>query len=185
MTLPERVFVSTGPDVKVIRFRWHSPESKWLVLYVICSPIVLEIGWHDLLTSRYAQGILAILAFYFLYVALAGWFNSSTIALSGNELTVRHGPFPWPGNRRLTARSILGLQVLEHYVPTETGRRLTYRLTATNLCGDAIRFVSAFNKNDHEAAEYIRQTLTEWLGIKESVSGREQAHGPGRNIQQR
>jgi hypothetical protein len=168
---PERVFVGIGPDGKVIRFRWHSSASKWLVLFVICSPIALAIGWNDLLTSRYAQGILAILAFCFLYIALAGWLNASTITLTRNQLSVRHGPFPWPANRRLPAKSIRGLKVVEHYVQTENGKRLTYRLIATNLLGDIIRLISAFDKSDHDAAEYIRQTLGEWLGLNDSVSG--------------
>jgi hypothetical protein len=171
MTLPERVFVDIGPDGKIIRFRWHSPASKWLVLFVICSPIALAIGWNDLLTSRYAQGILAILAFCFLYVALAGWFNASTITLTRNHLSVRHGPFHWPGNRRLPAKSIRGLKVVEHYIQTENGKRLTYRLIATNLHGDNIRLISAFDKSDHDAAEYTRKTLAEWLGLNDSVSG--------------
>jgi hypothetical protein len=171
MTPPERVFVDTGPDGKVIGFRWHSPSSKWLVLFVLFSPIALGIGWFDLLTSLYAQGILAILACCFLYCALAGWLNASTITLAGNQLSVRHGPFPWPGNRRLPAKSIRGLEVVEHYVQTETGERLTYRLIATNLRGDKIRLISAFNENDRDAAEYARRTLAQWLGLNDSVPG--------------
>jgi hypothetical protein len=171
MMLPERVFVDNGPDGKVIRFRWHSPASKWLVLFVLCLPIAFGIGWDDLLTSRYAQGILATLAFCFLYLAMAGWLNTSTITVARNHLSVRHGPFPWPGNRCLPAKSIRRLEVVEHYVQTENGERLTYRLIATNLRGDKIRLISVFNESDRDAAEYTRQTLSEWLGLNDSVSG--------------
>ncbi len=170
MTPPERVSVDTGPDGNVIRFRWHSSTSRWLVLFVLCSPIALGVGWNDLLTSRYAQGILAILALCFLYLALAGWLNTSTITLARNQLGVRHGPFPWPGNRRLPAKSIRGLAVVEHYVQTENGKRLTYRLIATTIRGETIRLLSAFDKNDHDAAEYTCQTLAEWLGLTDSVA---------------
>jgi hypothetical protein len=167
MMVHERVFSDSGSAKKILRFRWHSPQSKWLLLYVVCTPIALEIGWHELLTSRYAQTILAILASGFLYVAFAGWFNSSTVTLDGEQLTVKHGPFPWPGNHSLHARTIRALEVVEHYVQTETGQRLTYRLIAKSRNGEDIRLISAFNRDDHDAAEYIRKTLAEWLGIKE------------------
>jgi hypothetical protein len=170
MTPPERVFVGTGPDGRVIRFCWHSSASKWLVLFVLCSPIALGVGWDDLRTSRYAQGIMAILAVFFLYVALAGWLNTSTLTLTRDQLSVRHGPFPWPGNRRLPAKSIRGLKVVEHYIRTENGKRLTYRLIATTLHGDTIRLISAFDKSDCDAAEYTRQTLAAWLGLNDSSS---------------
>lgn len=167
MMTPERVFTDSVSARRIIRFRWHSPQSKWLVLAVICAPIVMEIGWHELLTSRYAQSLLAILASCFLYVAFAGWFNSSTITIEGEQLTVTHGPLPWPGNRSLHVRTIRKFEVVEHYVQTETGQRLTYRLIAKNRSGDDIRLISAFTKDDHNAAEYIRKTLAEWLGMKE------------------
>ena len=170
MTPPNRVFVCAGPDCKVIRFRWHSPQSKWLLLFVLCSPIALGIGWNGLLASHYAQAILATLDSCFLYVALAGWFNSSTITLTVDQLSVRHGPFPWPGNRSLPAKSIRSLEVTVYYEQNDNNERLTYRLMATKADGDKIRLISAFDKGDHDAAEYIRQTLAGWMGIGDSVS---------------
>lgn len=166
--VPERVCIDSGHEGKAIGFHWHSSTSKWLVLFVFCAPIALGIGWNDLLTSRYAQGILGILAFSFLYIALAGWFNTNRISLVRNQLNVRHGPYPWPGNKDLPAKSLCGLEVVKHYIQTENSERLTYRLIATTFSGDKIRLISAFDKDDHEVAEYIRQTLAEWLGLTNS-----------------
>lgn len=162
---PERVSV----DNKKIRFHWHSSASKWLLLFVIFSPIAIGIGWQDILTSHFAQAILGALDATFLYIALAGWLNTSTITLAEGCLDVRHGPFPWPGNHRLPAKSIRKLEVEEHYVQTENGERLTYRLVATSLQGKRIRLISAFDKNDYGAANYILQALEEWLGLNHTA----------------
>ena len=169
--LPERVRVTEGPEGRSVHFRWHSSASKWLVLFVVVSPIALGIGWQELLTSHFAQAILGTLAGSFLYVALAGWLNTSTVTLAGRELRVRHGPFPWPGMRRIPAALIRALEVEEHYVQTENGQRLTYHLIAVTRTGKRVRIVSAFDRYDQGAAEFLRRTLTEWLGLGEGASG--------------
>jgi hypothetical protein len=163
--LPERVSVVIGPEGRSLRFRCRSSASKWLVLFVIAAPIALGITWHDLLTSPLAQAILAVLGSSFPYVALAGWFNTSTLTPAGGQFRVWHSPFPWPGGCRLPAASIRAPAVEDHNVQTETGQRLTFRLIATDQTDRPTRLVFAFDRTDRAAAGYLGQTPANWLPL--------------------
>lgn len=163
--LPQGVSVVDQPNERRIAFRWHSWSSKWLLLFVIVSPIALGIGWQDFLTSWKAQLIVGVLDTVFLYVALAGWFNSTTIRVEGGQLRVHHRPLPWPGKIELPQNSVRDIEVVEHYVQHENGARLTFRLMAITLDGRRIRLASAFEKDDQTAAEFVANTLKKWLDI--------------------
>ncbi len=163
--LLKHVTVVDNASERSIAIRWHSWMSKWLLLFVIVLPIALGIGWQDFLTSWKAQLILGVLDALFLYVALAGWFNTTTIRVLEGRLQVRHGPMPWPGNVELPQNSVRGFEIVEHYVHDETGDRLTFRLIAVTSGGRRIKLTGAFEKDDRNAAEFVADTLKSWLGI--------------------
>ncbi|MBS1198058.1 MAG: hypothetical protein H6R18_1843 [Proteobacteria bacterium] len=164
-TLPEGVSVVDKTSERSIAFRWHSWSSKWLLLFVIVSPIALGIGWQDFLTSWKAQLIVGVLDAVFLYVVIAGWCNSTTIRVEGSQLRAHHGPLPWPGNVELPQNSVRDIEVAEHYIQHENGERLTFRLMAIRPDGRRIKLATAFEKDDKASAEFVAATLKKWLKI--------------------
>jgi len=164
-TPPKGISVVDKGGERKIAFRWHSWSSKWLLLFVIVSPIALGIGWQDFLTSWKAQVMAGILDAVFLYVAIAGWVNSTTIRVENGQLRVHHGPLPWPGKVGLPQSSVRDIEVVEHYVQNENGERLTFRLMAITPGGRHIKLASAFEKDDQPAAEFVANTVKKWLGI--------------------
>jgi len=163
--VPGGVTVVDETGERTVSFHWHSSSSKWLLLFVIVSPIALGIGWQDFLASTKAQLMVAALDIVFLYIALAGWCNSTTIRAEAGQLVVRHGPFPWPGKVVLPQKNVRDIEVVEHYVQDENGERLTFRIIAVMLGGRRIKLASAFEQDDKASAVFVAGTLKAWLGI--------------------
>jgi hypothetical protein len=111
--LPARCTLDNwGPELTITR-RWYSHALWFLVFFCIV--------WDGFLVAWYTMGIKDLLAgkggmvwvmllFPVLHLAVgvgltyfvvAAFVNKTVVRIAGGELSVRHGPFPWPGNRAM------------------------------------------------------------------------------------
>ncbi|MCM2266208.1 MAG: hypothetical protein NDI60_00380 [Elusimicrobiales bacterium] len=97
------------------------------------------------------------------YYCIAGFLNFTRIKITPGELSLRHYPLPWPGNRVLQRQEIAQFFCLEDIVQTKVGPVATYRLYVLTPGGDRIKLVSGL---DHPAeALFLEQQLESYLGI--------------------
>lgn len=121
----------------------------------------------DLAAVSWKTWVMAMVGLCGWYAELAGVFNRTVIEVRGGELTVRHGPIPWVGRRRLRTGDIAQL-----YCTTRTPvfpRRdrehdVRYELWAQRPDGTAIRVIAGLN--DENLALELEQRLEDHLGIE-------------------
>ncbi|MCA9210143.1 MAG: hypothetical protein KDA55_17415, partial [Planctomycetales bacterium] len=104
------------------------------------------------------------------YLTLSMFVNKTVIRVANGELSVRHGPLPWPGKRNLLAHEIQQLYVTEQMRRTKHGYRYTYHLNAKMAHGEVVKLLS--NLDTPDQGLFIEQKLEHHLKIEdEAVAG--------------
>lgn len=157
-----------GADLVIIR-RWFS--WKFVALLFFCA------AWDSFLVFWYAMAFrpdspLIMKVFPIGHVAvgvgityftLAGFLNRTRIRLNPAELSVRHYPLPWPGNRTLGRQDLDQLFCEEKLNSGRNGSHYTYSLSAVLHGGKRIKLVSGLD--NPEDALFLEQKIEGFLGI--------------------
>lgn len=160
--LPERVSMQDDATLRTIRFRWHWTHSKWRLILAAALPLGVIIGWKNPASLNTALWIASLIALGVLYIALAGWCNSTTFSVKQSKLTVRHHPMPWFGGLSIPANSLRDIEVEEYESRTKYGPHIKYRLIGRTLSGQTIRLASVFDTQDKAAAQFVCDCLESW-----------------------
>ena len=81
------------------------------------------------------------------------------------QLTIRHGPLPWPGNHTLNSADIEQLFCQEKFRQGKHGGSYTYEVHAVLTDGTKKELVSGLD--DADQAIFIEQQLEDHLGIED------------------
>jgi len=98
------------------------------------------------------------------YTTVAGLFNSTTIEVTDDRLSVRHGPIPWIGNRALPTDEIRQLYT-ERLVSGGKSKKETFTIHAIVASGPTIPVVSRLDEITQ--ALYIEKEVERHLGIED------------------
>ncbi len=176
-----------GTDLR-IGWRWWTPAALFLLFFCVAWDSFL-VFWYAMVlgpAAPAAPGGFLWFAIVFpiahvavglviTYVTLALHLNRTTVRVHGGQLTVRHGPIPWGGNRTLQtddieqlycAPSTDGFRVraasAQHAQPGAMGAG-HYDLCALLRDGTKVRLLRALTDLDH--ALFLEQKLEACLGI--------------------
>jgi hypothetical protein len=125
-----------------------------------------RMGWLAILITIPHGAIGALLV----YATLAGFLNRTVIKVTSELLTVRHGPVPWWGNRRLPIDELERLYCDQDTDSAERGHRYVYRVNALTKGASKVDLVTEL---DRAQALFIKQELARWLNIDDYGGGRE------------
>ena len=173
-----------GPELTLTR-RWYS-HGLWALL-AFC------IFWDGFLAVWYAIGIREVLAekggtvgpdwwaglimlvfpvFHLAlgvgltYAVISGFVNRTVVRVAGGELSVWHGPLPWPGNQRLLTTDIQQLYCAEARRPAgDSGCSKTFNLLAVTGKNDEVTLLSCLDDLEHGL--FIEQQLERHLKIQD------------------
>lgn len=112
---------------------------------------------------------------FFLYKVLADLFNFTEFCINRSMVSVKHGPFWWPGNREVSTRSIDQLYCEEEISTVRVNGHRREKITYTVMLIDAktrerLKLVSGIAEPEH--ARFIEQEIERFLGIEDRpVSG--------------
>jgi predicted Zn finger-like uncharacterized protein len=159
----------TARGLRIVR-RWFAPG--FLILALFC------IAWDSFLVFWYFMAFanwnwMAILfpilhlaiGVGLTYTALTGFVNRTVITVEDGQLTVRHGPLPWPGNRRLSTAEIGQLFTEQNLQRSNNGQNFTYRLCA--VMNDGRKEVVLAGSEEMDDMLFLEQRLEAELGIKD------------------
>jgi hypothetical protein len=98
------------------------------------------------------------------YTVLCGFLNRTVVRVSGGELSVRHGPLPWPGNQRLFTTDIQQLYCTEskRHWNRNDGRR-TFDVVIQSKGNDKITLLTGLEELDHGL--FVEQQVEQHLKI--------------------
>lgn len=168
---PASVQVEEGMGAVTFRMRWFS--FKYLFFAFFC------VVWNGFLVFWYflafQDGLpLVVKVFPLLHVAagvwltystLAGFLNTTVLRLDRGELSVRHGPLPWPGTQRLPVHSLSQLYCEEKVTRTRNGPSHSYGLSAVLTTGEKRKLLGGLDSAD--VPRYFEHALEERMGIQD------------------
>jgi hypothetical protein len=121
--------------------------------------------------ARPSTGVLLLPALPFLlpvafglslsYAGVALLLNRTVIRLDDSELTLRHTPLPWPGNRSFARKEVR--RVCFDQRSSVAGGSLRYRYHVLVVTDNGQTAVLLQDMHDRELALFIAQQLQEWL----------------------
>jgi hypothetical protein len=101
------------------------------------------------------------------YYAAARLFNSTVIQLTPSQLSIRHRPLPWPGNRSLPVSGLEQLYCKRITADQEDEMSASYSLLAILNHGQEIELLNGIESP--ETVRYLEQEIETWLGIKDAA----------------
>jgi hypothetical protein len=109
------------------------------------------------------------------YATLAGLLNRTVIKVTSEFLTVRNGPVPWWGNRRLPIDELERLYCEKDTDPEKQGWTYVYGVHALTKAASKVDLVTELERAQ---ALFIKQELDRWLNSEDHGVGGE-IHGSG------
>ncbi len=97
------------------------------------------------------------------YLMLASLINRTTIEVDGPEMTIRHAPIPWPGNRTLLCTDIEQLFTREKVHRGKHGIHHTYELWVREKNGGSTKLLSGIQSS--EQVLFLEQAIEKHLKI--------------------
>ena len=175
--LPQRFQVDEDGPVTRITWRWFNPVHIFMAFFCVIWDGFL-IFWYGMALSKGASGeevpLVAILfplghlaaGVFITYFTLAGFLNRTRVEVSRDQLTIHHGPLPWPGNKDLPGRQLTQLFGEEITRRSKNGVTVTYDLVAVNRENRKVKLLTGLTERDQVL--YLEQTLERRMGIEDA-----------------
>jgi hypothetical protein len=160
-----------GDQRRIIR-RWFTWPVLMLVFFCV--------GWDSFLIFWYSMAFNAPFPFAWIvvvfpiahlavgvgltYFVLACLFDSTTVLVDGDRLSIRHRPVPWRGNRSLQAADIVQLYC-DRSSHTGNNTKDPWGFCVNAILADErkLKLLSGLARDE---ALFLEQQLEEWLGIE-------------------
>jgi hypothetical protein len=168
---PERIVVDHTPDGLVLSYRWFTWTYILLAVFALFWDGFL-VFWYSVAFSQDAPWIMFVFPLLHVsvgvgltYTALAGFYNKTIITVGMGNLTIRHTPLPWPGNRTVQASELVQLYSEERVTRSNNGTRITYQLSAISNQNKKIKLLNGLNSPDE--VRFFEHQIEEQLGIQD------------------
>jgi hypothetical protein len=162
----------TGPNLEITK-RWF--EGK--ILTLTAGLVVCLAGIWDKYQDAFSDGTVLFTLSYVVVAALAAYFimaflfNKTIVQVNQKEVTVRHRPIPYWGQKTVRAAEIKQLRTKETVSRLLYGSRVSYEVHALTHSGDEVKILSEIRSN--EQVMLLAQEIEKDLGIKDAVAGGE------------
>lgn len=170
------VNVQNVPNGVEISRRWYHPRYIFLAFFCAIWNVFL-LFWYGAAFSMNGPAIMFLFPLIHVavgvmltYTTLAGFLNTSTISLNRQEISVRHAPLPYPGEKTIPAGDVRQVYTQEHVRHTKNGTTNSYNLSAVTRGGEKLDLLKGLDSP--EAALYIEQQIERYYNIAdEPVAG--------------
>jgi len=167
---PKGVTVEDLGSELLITRSWFTPAVFFLVFFCVVWDGFLIFWYSMAFTQDDVPWIMILFPTLHLavgvgltYFVICCFLNRTRIQVSMGQLTVRHGPLPWPGNYTLNSADIDQLYCQSKFHRGKHGGRYTYQVQAILHDGTKQKLVSGLN--DPDQAIFIEQRLEDHLRI--------------------
>lgn len=166
---PEGMRVEDDGYRRRISWVWFGPAVLFLVLFCVCWDSFL-LFWYTMAFAKNGPWLMFVFPLLHVavgigltYTVVATLLNRTEVVVTPEQLTVRHGPVPWGGNRRLEAPRVRQVFCDEAQTRGRRGLDVTFRVNA--VLDDDLRVVLLSGLDDRGKALFVGQQLEEWLGL--------------------
>jgi hypothetical protein len=168
---PAKWQVEEGPTELVIVRPWNRQLGYFGLVFVAFWGLFLIFPLLDLLGEPSVANVLTSLGLFSLcgtslYLALAQFFNQTTVRVSYDELSVRIGPLPWPGKFEIFRADAKQLFVREHTSTNKNGSR-TYSYSLHLVDAQKKHHRLVYGLRDSQEARFLEQKVEQYLRVKD------------------
>ncbi|MBI5624469.1 MAG: hypothetical protein HY924_11885 [Elusimicrobia bacterium] len=179
--MPKGVSVERDAVSMTIVRSWFHPVLFFLILFCVAWDSFLVFWYTAALGGRGPSGGGRLIMMIFpvghvavglglTYYVLCGFLNKTRIRVSRSELTVRHAPLPWRGEKTLSSHEVDQLFCEEKVTRGKNGPSTSYHVGAVMRDGKRLDLLAGLQSS--EQARFIEQEVERCLGIKDRpVSG--------------
>lgn len=154
--------------VRITR-RWFSAKFVFFAFFCVVWNGFL-IGWYSMAAAGGMPLVAALVPIlhvgvgaWLSYFTLAGFLNTTTIQVRPNEISVHHGPLPWPNNTSLDPTSIDQLYCKERIHNGKNGTTTSYEVWVAMTNGTSKKILSGLD--DAEQALFVEQRIERALDL--------------------
>jgi hypothetical protein len=164
-------FHDRGSYIEIIR-RWFGPHIIFLTAFVIF--------WDGFLVFWYCMAVksqsLMPLIFPLLHVAvgigltyyvIAGYLNKTFIKADYMNISIRHRPVPFFGNKTIKSSDVRQLYSKERISHSRSGTSVSFQVQALTHSGKTVKLLSGLETS--EQALYIEQQIERFLNIEDKA----------------
>ncbi len=165
--MPKRFEISNGPEGFVIRRKWLGPEIYFLFFFCLAWNgfmiffISLARTFSFIMIPHLTVGIVVA------YAALAHLFNTTTITILYDAISLRHAPVPVLGGKTIARGDIQQLYSKETVSHGKHNDTYTYGVNVILNGGGDIELIGGFQGK--EDAIFIEQQIEKRLGISDVI----------------
>jgi hypothetical protein len=171
LSVPRRFHMTEFAGNLTIHWRWFNPIYFFLAFFCVAWDSFLVFWYSMALTSHDAPWIMIIFPVAHVavgvgltYATLCGFLNATTLTISHDALSIRHGPLPWSGNRTHPAAAIRPIHCEQsRSTSRDSGTTYTYNLFATLTDGQKLKLLSGFS--DPSEPRLLEQKIESHLRI--------------------
>lgn len=187
--MPKNFRVEDFGTELVISWSWFSPTILFLLFFCVFWDGFLIIWYSAVFGFSFlglggpkgpVGGALLLMALFPLlhvavgvgltYYVLASFVNRTRVRVDRGELSIRHGPVPFPGNKTLSTSELTQFYCTESVRNQRRGYNVTYDLNAVHVDGSKIKLLGGLS--EIEQALFLEQRLEKFLNIEnERVPG--------------
>ncbi len=160
----------TGSDLKITR-RWFRPTVIPLTIFTLLWNGFM-LFWFGIAISQkiwmmaLCGSLHGAVGIFLLYGVLVGYLNRTIVSVNMQELSVWHGPLPYPGNKRLDSFNIEQLYS-KAQLPKSSDSSPTFEVHIITREGKDEKLLT--NLDESEQALYLEQEIERYLGIKDQA----------------
>lgn len=158
-------------EVSIV-FRWLKPQHFFMLFFFIAWDAFLifwysmSLGSGDLIASVFPIAHVAV-GIAGSYYVITGLINRTRIKLNKKELTVRHYPLPWIGNKTINSREITQFYLKEKLRQGKNGTIRTYQLRYLDRKQNDKNLLPFGVTVDIADVQKMERIFEEYLGIKD------------------
>lgn len=171
---PERMSLEESDSEVVFSWSWFRLSHVFIGLFAVLWDAFILAWYSKLLTDGAPTNELHMNALMFplvhvgvgigvTYFAIACLLNRTEIRLTAEQLTVRHGPLPWLGNRELACEDLDQLYCVKRVRHSEHGHSTSYTLNALLHDGRKVSLVRGLPEIEEGA--FLEEQIETRLGI--------------------
>lgn len=151
--------------------RWYRGHFLFLLFFCIAWDAFL-LFWYGIAFTQDVPWIMIVFPIAHVavgvgltYYTVCGFVNKTVIEIGSWQLSLKHGPLPWPGNRTLDSSSIDQLYCRRKISRNDNSTSETYELHAITKDNKKLKLLSGFT--EPEQALYLEQEIEKALQIKD------------------
>ncbi len=168
---PPKMVVDDGGGTWSVRWRWFTPGVFVLLFFCIAWDSFLFF-WYSVAVGHDAPWIAVVFPIGHVavgvgltYVVVATFVNSTVIELAGGQLSIRHGPLPWFGDRTVLADDIAQVFCAENWSKATQDRSSTRSFDLSAVLKDSTRVKLCGGFKTPDEPKYLEYELERQLRI--------------------